>query len=1336
MNNKKLVTLAIVLILIFNQKIICWTTGVFSDPQFLKGIVFADWTTNGFKSANAWNSLSKLHETGATWVSIVPTWYMDNSSSTLIYLHPSKSASDDALKQVIDWAHNLGLKVMLKPHIDVLDGTWRGAINPSSWSTWFDISGTMGQTSGGYKNFILHYAQIAQEKGVEMFCIGTELRTSTTNSGNNSMWQNVITSIKNIYTGPLTYAANGSNYYESDEFLNTNLDSVIWPNVDILGVDVYFPLTNSIEPSIDALYNAWSNNKDGKNLIQLLLNLKNKYPAKKLIFTEIGYRSYGGSNIQPFDLGTHTNYSGLEQQYCYEAAFRKLSEQNFWHGAFWWDWEVDPDGGGAGNTWYVPQNKPAEQILKNWYGATPVPTVTPSPTTYIPDTALYHYEGGDLMNWVKETTIGPQTQSIVNTTLYSYRGDHSVAMDVTFSAGTFQKGAMMIPGISPSNGIAKAYILAPLYAPETIAKFFINDANWDYFESPFISLIPGVWTELTWNITGIGTTIITPLQRFGIIVQSAGDYKAYDGYYYIDSIDVPGVQPPTPTPTTNPTDPTLYPFEDGTIMGWNTYGDQITGSSNSTVQAYLGVRSLAVSCNFTGATGGNVGTTTPIITDLRGKTIVAHVFVPADFPEFGGGYIYIKSGAGWVWENGPWTNFTPGTWNTIYLDVDQPAWSAPGTPDHSNIKELGVKISPPGSFIGSWTGTCYIDSVDVFSGAGTPTNTPTRTNTQLNTNTPTRTATYTSTSTSTFTFTNTSTGTNTSTLTYTSTPTETQTGTQAATLTWTATMTNTNTGVPTNTSTSTSTNTFTMTNTATATNTATPAGGIDNSLYPFEDGTRMGWEVFGDQIISSAYDNTQHYLGTGSLRVSCAFTTDAGGNVGTQEPLITNLQGAILKARVYVPIGFPTGGGGYIYIKSGAWVWQNGGWVNFTPGAWTEITFDLANPAYTAPGTPDHTNIREIGIKIAPAGGWTGSYNGDVNIDTVEVLGILPTPTPGIDTATYPFEDGTDMGWNIVGEEIVSTGNTGEKYYLGIKGLKVNCNFTTSTGGTVGTQNIPVSDLRGVTITGHVWIPWDLPRYSGGYIYIKSGELWTWEQGTWKNLDRGRWNEISYYVNATEAAHAEVKEIGIKIAPAGGWTGTFNKAVYIDSVNLHGLIVSTPTYTSTFTPTFTPTYTETFTTTGTQQSTFTHTTTLIYTNTNTFTVTSTHTNTIVFSLTPTNTMISTQTQTPTEAAELKFIETQKIISYPNPFNAKEDLSIKFSLSKKANNYTFNLYTVAGRLIKSVSKNYQLSAGENQITIGKDKFLNLSKGVYFYFIIVKDDKAKEARSGIKKLVVIQ
>ena len=52
---------------------------------------------------------------------------------------------------------------------------WRGEISMQSeedWQKWF----------ANYEQFILHYAQLAQEEGIEMLCIGTELhRTSKIN---------------------------------------------------------------------------------------------------------------------------------------------------------------------------------------------------------------------------------------------------------------------------------------------------------------------------------------------------------------------------------------------------------------------------------------------------------------------------------------------------------------------------------------------------------------------------------------------------------------------------------------------------------------------------------------------------------------------------------------------------------------------------------------------------------------------------------------------------------------------------------------------------------------------------------------------------------------------------------------------------------------------------------------------------------------------------------------------------------------------------------------------------------------------------------------------------
>merc|ERR1712224_1000029 len=93
--------------------------------------------------------------------------------------------TNDEIKVAIRHAHNLGLKVMLKPHIDLLRNNkphgafWRGdiggcpadwnsSVTPFSeveWNKWFQ----------SYEEFIIPYAELAESEGVEMLSLNTEL---------------------------------------------------------------------------------------------------------------------------------------------------------------------------------------------------------------------------------------------------------------------------------------------------------------------------------------------------------------------------------------------------------------------------------------------------------------------------------------------------------------------------------------------------------------------------------------------------------------------------------------------------------------------------------------------------------------------------------------------------------------------------------------------------------------------------------------------------------------------------------------------------------------------------------------------------------------------------------------------------------------------------------------------------------------------------------------------------------------------------------------------------------------------------------------------------------
>ena len=131
--------------------------------EWQKGMCYVTWNKDRYSSPESDLSLKEVAKTGATWVSILTTWYQEKCHTTVIF--PTKDTpTDESIIHAIDTAHSLGMKVMLKPHLDIVDissGTWRGevaCISEPDWKAWFE----------SYRDFILHYARIAQDQNVDM----------------------------------------------------------------------------------------------------------------------------------------------------------------------------------------------------------------------------------------------------------------------------------------------------------------------------------------------------------------------------------------------------------------------------------------------------------------------------------------------------------------------------------------------------------------------------------------------------------------------------------------------------------------------------------------------------------------------------------------------------------------------------------------------------------------------------------------------------------------------------------------------------------------------------------------------------------------------------------------------------------------------------------------------------------------------------------------------------------------------------------------------------------------------------------------------------------------
>jgi hypothetical protein len=318
-------------------------------PEFQKGMTYIAWTVYGYSHPQAIKAMEQLVSLGVQWAAVVPTWYQEKADTPKIYPLKDKTTADESLISAIRKLHDLKLKVMLKPHLDLIkgEGKWRADIgfgNDADWKTWFE----------NYTNFILHYAQIAAEENVELFCIGTELSNATVNHP--AFWRELIKKVRESYPGALTYAANWYGEFDKIEF---------WGELDYAGVDPYFPLVCSLRPTVEDLRGPWQDWLKNLEAWQKEIN-------KPVIFPEIGYKSAVGSTDEPWQ---HMPMGELDLQLqanCYQALLETFWNKPWFYGAYWWYWGVHPKMGGEKDRGFTPQNKPAQEVIKEYYTRKPV----------------------------------------------------------------------------------------------------------------------------------------------------------------------------------------------------------------------------------------------------------------------------------------------------------------------------------------------------------------------------------------------------------------------------------------------------------------------------------------------------------------------------------------------------------------------------------------------------------------------------------------------------------------------------------------------------------------------------------------------------------------------------------------------------------------------------------------------------------------------------------------------------------------------------------------------------------------------------------------------------
>lgn len=246
-------------------------------------------------------------------------------------------------KQYIELLQKNGISVMLKPQIWVWKGEFTGTITMQTEAQWKILE-------DAYDGFILSYAQLAEETKVPIFCIGTELEKFVTNRP--EYWQRLIGKVRKVYNGKLTYAANWDEYKRTP----------FWKELDYIGIDAYFPLSESRTPTVEELRAAW---QPWKSKI-LEVSTKNDRPV---LFTEFGYRSMHYTAKKPWLVDRNEEGVDLEGQVnAKKAIFQEFWSEDWFAGGYVWKWFIrHENSGGESDNRFTPQNKPAQKIIENHY---------------------------------------------------------------------------------------------------------------------------------------------------------------------------------------------------------------------------------------------------------------------------------------------------------------------------------------------------------------------------------------------------------------------------------------------------------------------------------------------------------------------------------------------------------------------------------------------------------------------------------------------------------------------------------------------------------------------------------------------------------------------------------------------------------------------------------------------------------------------------------------------------------------------------------------------------------------------------------------------------------
>ncbi len=359
-----------------------------------RGVTFGFFAENGYYSSKqARLEVDRMAELGVTWVCVVTTVWQETFASTVQFRHFKRTPGDHELIGIIDYIHEKGMKVQLRPMLQGLDGSFRFNISfpwedeiflgkkLDYWTRWFD----------SLVERTLHYASIAELSGCEAYGLDSELDGTT---GQDTHWKRVIAAARSVYSGHLT---TGHTLW-IDMLQELKERPGHWfRELDSLGTSFYPPLAaDNGKLTGSRGENMYLKTKATNRIVRPeapapgcapdSAEMKEWLDGPRRYFAEIAqelgkpfYLAECGCRSTSTALGCGGSvadlngcYDGEAQAFFLDSILHAFWNEPWFMGIYWWKWDEhlerphyanDPRGDQGLSVW----NKPAAEVMKKWF---------------------------------------------------------------------------------------------------------------------------------------------------------------------------------------------------------------------------------------------------------------------------------------------------------------------------------------------------------------------------------------------------------------------------------------------------------------------------------------------------------------------------------------------------------------------------------------------------------------------------------------------------------------------------------------------------------------------------------------------------------------------------------------------------------------------------------------------------------------------------------------------------------------------------------------------------------------------------------------------------------